>query len=378
MTQDVAVLGVGMHRFGKYPDVSAPVLAREAGFAALDDAGISFAEVQASYVGHIGGGIMAHVKAMKEFGLTGIPVQHIENASATGSATLVEAYHAVRSGRYDVVMALGFEKMTEGRGMRDARDRIDALIVPAAFFAMWAQRRMHERGTRPEHLAKIAAKNLNNAALNPYAQRRANGTVTVEDVLNAPMIADPLTAKMSCPVGDGAACVILGRADLAAKLQPGRPVVRVASSVLQSERYTAGHVFLGPVVGPQEMTRSVAREAYEQAGIGPEDIDLAEVHDAFAIEELEYYELLGFAAPGEAEKLVDSGATELGGEVPFSTDGGLIGRGHPGGPTGLAQIWELTQQLRGEAGDRQVDSARAGLAHMVGAGSVAAMTILTR
>lgn len=378
MTQDVAVLGVGMHRFGKYPDVAAHVLAREAGFAALDDAGMRFAEVQASYVGHIGGGIMAHVKAMKEFGLTGIPVQHIENASATGSATLVEAYHAVRSGRYDVVMALGFEKMTEGRGMRDARDKIDALIVPAAFFAMWAQRRMHERGTTPEHLAKIAAKNLNNAALNPYAQRRTNATVTVEDVLNAPMIADPLTAKMSCPVGDGAACVILGRADLAAKLQPGRPVVRVASSVLQSERYTAGHVFLGPVVGPQDMTRSVAREAYEQAGIGPEDIDLAEVHDAFAIEELEYYELLGFAAPGEAEKLVDSGATELGGEVPFSTDGGLIGRGHPGGPTGLAQIWELTQQLRGEAGDRQVDGARAGLAHMVGAGSVAAMTILTR
>jgi acetyl-CoA acetyltransferase len=378
VTQEVAVLGVGMHRFGKFPDVPFHVMAREAGFAALDDAGISFARVEASYVGHIGAGIMAHVKAMKEFGLTGLPVQHIENASATGSATFVEAYHAVRSGRYDVVMALGFEKMTEGRGMRDARDKIDALIVPAAFFAMWAQRRMHDRGTKPEHLAKIAAKNLNNASLNPYAQRRPKERVTVEDVLNAPMVADPLTAKMSCPVGDGAACVILGRADLATELQPGRPLVRVASSVLQSERYTAGHVFLGPVVGPHEMTRSVAREAYEKAGVGPEDVDVATVHDAFAIEELEYYELLGFAAPGDAEKLVDCGATELGGTVPFSTDGGLIGRGHPGGPTGLAQIWDITQQLRGEAGDRQVTGARVGLAHMVGAGSVAAMTILER
>jgi acetyl-CoA acetyltransferase len=183
---------------------------------------------------------------------------------------------------------------------------------------------------------------------------------------------------MACPPDDGAACAILAAPELARKLHPGRPLVRVLASALQSETYTPGHTFVGPVVGPATMSRDTANEAYRDAGLGPEDVDLALCHDAFANEELEYYELLGFCAEGEAERLVEEEATSLGGRIPFNTDGGLIARGHPGGPTGLAQIHELVVQLRGEAGRRQVENARVGLAHLVGGGSVCTVSLLAR
>jgi acetyl-CoA acetyltransferase len=179
-------------------------------------------------------------------------------------------------------------------------------------------------------------------------------------------------------VDDGAACAILANTDDVRKRQPGRPRVNVLASALQTEVYTPGHTFLGPVVGPASMTRTTAREAYDDAGVGPADVSLALCHDAFANEELEYYELLDFCADGDAEKLLEDGATQLGGRIPFNTDGGLIARGHPGGPTGLAQIHELTQQLRGEAGARQVANARVGLAHLVGGGSVCTVNLLRR
>ncbi|HNM78632.1 MAG TPA: thiolase family protein, partial [Tepidiformaceae bacterium] len=155
-------------------------------------------------------------------------------------------------------------------------------------------------------------------------------------------------------------------------------LVRVAASQMQSERYQPGHIFLGAIVGPSESTRITANLAYEEAGLGPEDLDLVHVHDAFPIEELMYYELLGICPDGEGDRLVAEGATTIGGRIPFSTDGGLIGRGHPGGPTGLAQIWDVTQQLRGESGVRQVEGAQIGLAHMMGAGSVCVVHILKR
>lgn len=377
--QDVAVLGVGMFRFGMHPDMSNEDMARIAGMEALADAGLRFTDVNAAYVGHIFAQVMSGVRVMKEFGLTGLPVQRIENASATGSATFREACLAVESGRHDVVMALGFDKMTAIAGLSGGSpDGMEDAILPAAFFALWATRRMHERGMKPEHLAKIAAKNLNNGALNPMSQRQPKQPVSVEDVLGARMISWPLTTRMSCPIGDGAACAIVGRADLAKKLRPDRPVVRVVASDLQTERYAPGHLFQGPVVGPGQMTIDTSRKCYEESGLGPEDMDLVQVHDAFAIEELEYYELLGMCRPGEAEACIERGDFELGGRVPFSTDGGLIARGHPGGPTGLAQIWETTLQLRGEAGRRQVDGARVGLCHMMGGGSVCAIHILKR
>jgi len=381
--EDVAVLGVGMTRFGVFPDRSNGDLAREAGLAALADAGLSFREVGEAFAGYIFGTTMTGVRAMKEFGLTGLPVTHVENASATGLVAFRDAAWAVASGRCEVAMALGFDKMSAamasfGESRGQGRDSIDGVILPAAYFSLWAMRRMHERGTRPEHFARIAAKSWNCGALNPWSDRQPDHLVTPEEVLASRRIAEPVTAMMTCPVDDGAACAILGPRALARRLRPGRPLVSVLASVLQSETYTPGHTFLGPVVGPATMSRDTAREAYAMAGLGPEDVSVAYCHDAFANEELEYYELLGFCPEGDAEKLVEEGATGLGGRIPFNTDGGLIARGHPGGPTGLAQIHEAALQLRGEAGRRQVPGARVGLAHLVGGGSVCTVSLLAR
>jgi acetyl-CoA acetyltransferase len=383
--EDVAVIGVGMVRFGTYVEETTRDLARVAGFRALDDAGITLREVGEAFCGYMQAEPMLGIKIMKEFGLTGLPVTHVENASATGLVAFREAASAVSSGRADVAMAIGFEKMSElarggsaraGRGI--GRDSIDSTILPAAYFSLWARRRMHERGTRPEHFAKIAAKNWNQGALNPFSHRQPKERITAERVLAAPIVAEPLTTMMCCPVDDGAACAILARKDLARRLRPDRPLVSVLASSLQTETYTPGHTFLGPVVGPPSMTRDAATQAYEEAGVDPREVSLALVHDAFANEELEYYELLGFCAEGDAEKLVEEGQTALGGRIPFNTDGGLIARGHPGGPTGLAQIHEIALQLRGEAGPRQVENARIGLAHLVGGGSVCTVNLLKR
>ncbi len=378
-----AILGVGMTRFQRWKERSNLELAREAGLAALADAGLRLSEVDEAWVGYLAPLPMLGVRVMKEFGLTGLPVTHVENASATGLAAFREAAWAVSSGRCRVAMAIGLDKMTElaaaGRGGRGVgRDQIESVILPAAYFAQWAMRRMHERGTKPEHFARIAAKNWNFAAHNPLADRQPVEQITPEAVLASPMVSEPLTAMMACPVDDGAACAIVAHPDIVRQKQPGRPLVHVRSSVLRSETYAPGHTFLGSVVGPATMTRDTANAAYESAGIGPEDVDLALCHDAFANEELEYYELLGFAEEGGAERLIEEGATELGGRIPFNTDGGLIGRGHPGGPTGLAMIHELTRQLRGEAGPRQVENARVGLAHLVGGGSVCTVNLLER
>jgi len=376
--EKVAVLGVGMIRFGMHPDRTVAQMGCEAGLAALDDAGLSFRDIDAVYAGHIFMQTMAHTRVVKELGLTGVPVQRIENASATGTCALREAYLAVAGGHYDRVLVLGFDKMTQVMGSAPDPKDMDEAILPAAFFAMWATRRMHERGTKAEHLAKIAAKNWNYGALNPMSQRQAKETVTPEKVLGSGMVAWPLTKMMACPIGDGAAAAVVCRADLAKSYRPERPLIRVAASHLGSEKYERGHLFMGPVVGPAQMSRDAAKDLYEQAGFGPESIQLVQVHDAFVIEELEYYELLGFCREGEAEKHIEAGTFGPGGKVPFSTDGGLIARGHPGGPTGLAQIWETTLQLRGEAGKRQVPNARAGLCHMMGGGSVCAAHILVR
>jgi acetyl-CoA acetyltransferase len=378
MGRRVFVVGVGMHAFGNQ-GIPATDMGYVAGVAALDDAGIDFPEVGALYNGYIGGGITAGVHLAKDLGLTGIPVTHVENASATGSSAFGEAVHAVAGGRVDVAMALGFDDMNRMGGLgRSGRRGLGAedVMLPAAFFAMWATRRMHEVGTSVETFAAIAAKNWNHARDNPMAQRRADHEVTVEEVLASTMISYPHTSKMACAAGGGGAAAIVASEDVARRL--GGPMIEVVASQQRSETYTDGHVFLGAVIGPAQMTRDTAADAYEQAGLGPRDLDLVQVHDAFPIEELVYYELLGICGDGEGDKLVVTGETSLGGRIPFSTDGGLTARGHPGGPTGLAQIHETVLQLRGAAGQRQVEGARTGLCHMAGAGSVCVVHILQR
>jgi len=374
--RDVYVIGVGMHPFN---NDGTPVadMAYAAGIAALDDAGIDFPEVGALYNGYLSGGITIGVHIAKEFGLTGVPVTHIENASATGSCAFGEAVHAVAGGRSDVAMALGFDDLNRMGGLgRSGRRGLGAedVMLPAAFFAMWATRRMHDIGTTPETFAAIAAKNWNHARHNPMAQRRADHEVTVEEVLASTMISYPHTSMMACAAGGGAAAAIVASEEVAYRL--GAPRIKVLASQQQSETYTDGHVFLGAVIGPSQMTRDTSTAAYEQAGVGPTDLDLVQVHDAFPVEELVYYELLGICGDGEGDKLVATGETKIGGRIPFSTDGGLTARGHPGGPTGLAQIHETVRQLRGQAGGRQIDGARTGLCHMAGAGSVCVVHIL--
>jgi acetyl-CoA acetyltransferase len=382
--EGTAIAGIGQTRFGRYHDVPAVELARDAGLLALHDAGMTLADVDEVFVGYLGLHHQVGVKAVKELGLTGLPVTHIENASATGLFAYREAAWAVSSGRAEVAMALTFDKMTDiGRRGSTAssmnrgagRDQLDASILPAAFFALWAQRRMHDRGTSPETFAAVAAKNWNHGALNPLSHRQPDHTVTVEEVMSSRMIAEPLTAMMCCPADDGAAAVIVASEEFVRRRRPDQRLVRCLSSAAQSEAYSPGHAFLGPVVGPSTMTQTTGQEAYEQAGIGPEDVSLAMCHDAFANEELEYYELLGFCEPGEGDKLVENGDTALGGRIPFNTDGGLVARGHPGGPTGVAMIHEIVLQLRREAGARQVEGARIGLAHCVGGGSVCTVNL---
>lgn len=378
MNRDVYVVGVGMHPFGAAGHPVAD-MAYVAGIGALEDAGLDFPEVGALYNGYIGGGITTGVRVAKEFGLTGIPVTHVENASATGSCAFGEAVHAVAGGRVEVAMALGFDDMNQmaglgGRGRRGMG--AEDVMLPAAFFAMWATRRMHEYGTTVETFAAIAAKNWNHGRTNPMAQRRADHEVTVEEILASTMISYPHTSKMACAAGGGAAAAIVATEAVARRL--GGPMVKVVASQQRSETYTDGHVFLGAVIGPAQMTRDTSAAAYEEAGLGPDDLDLVQVHDAFPVEELVYYELLGICPDGDGDKLVATGATTIGGRIPFSTDGGLTARGHPGGPTGLAQIHETVLQVRGSAGDRQVVDARTGLCHMAGAGSVCVVHILQR
>lgn len=375
---DVAILGVGMTPFVAATDVSLREQVFRAGTAALADAAVSFPQIGSVYMGYLWEPTMTGVRYLKEFGLTGVHVQHVQNASATGSAALLEAVRAVAGGQSEIAMAIGFDDMQHITGTGFSSESAEGVILPAAFFALWAQERMLDYDTTPQTLATIAAKNWNHAALNPMAQRRPKDPVTPEKVLASKMIAEPLTSMMSAAVGQGAAAVIVGTVEMARRLHPHRPPVLVKASTMQSESYTPHHLFVGPVVGPTQMTATTAAVAYEQAGVGPEDLDLVQVHDAFPIEELLYYELLGVCADGEGDKLVAENATSLGGRIPFSTDGGLIGRGHPGGPTGLAQVWETTLQLRGEAGERQVHGARTGLCHMVGGGSVCIVHILQR
>jgi len=386
--REVFVAGTGVVPFATEGKPAAE-LALDAGLAAMGDASIGFGDVQSVHTGYVAAGATTGVRVAKEFGLTGAPVHHVENASATGLATFRDAWMAVAGGHCDVALALAFDSLSGrssrkrrgggggGRSFVGGRNSLEGAILPAAFFAMWAQRRMHDYGTTIETFAEIAAKNWNHARDCEWAQRRSDHPVTVEEVLASRVIADPHTSMMSCGVSSGAAAAVLVSDEYARSLRD-RPTVRVRSAVMQSGRDTEGHVFLGPVIGPSQMTADAAAEAYEKAGVGPEDLDLVQVHDAFPIEELVYYELLGICGDGEGDKLVASGETRIGGRIPFSTDGGLIARGHPGGPTGLAQIHETVTQLEGRAGSRQVDGATDGMCHLVGAGSTCVVAILAR
>ena len=362
--REVAIVGAGMSKFGKFPDKTLARIGQEAVWAALKDAGIDKNRIEAAYVGNARGGRIVGQRVLRLMGLAGIPVINTENACSSGATALREAFIAVAAGIHDVVLVVGVEQLsTIVRGALPL-DREDievnhGLIMPA-LYAMRAKRYMHEYGLQSHHLAKVSVKSHRNATLNPYSQYQKE--VTEEEVLASRMIADPLTLLMCCPTGDGAAAVIVCAREKAGRFTH-KPVY-IKASVLVSGKYEPG---IRDMTYP-EITVRAARQAYEMAGLGPEDLSLAQVHDAFSISELMYYEALGFCGRGEAVKMIEEGATELTGRIPVNTDGGLLSKGHPLGATGISQVVETVWQLRGQAGPRQIQNPKAGLTHCTGGG----------
>jgi len=360
----VSVIGVGMIPFGKYPDTNIADLGWPAVKAAIRDAGIEGKRIQAVYSGTARGGAMVGQRIMGRIGLSGLPIVNVENACSSSSSALAQGVIAVGSGVYDIVLVIGVEKLTKFGGGTLPLDEEDwevrlGLSMPA-LYAMRAQRYMHDYAVKPRQLAAVSVKNRKNGALNPDAQMRKE--VSLDEVLGSRMIADPFTLLQCCPTGDGAAAIILASDAVARQLRSDP--IRVRASHLTSGKFIAG---FRDMTTPEITVRGAA-ETFEEAGLGPEDIDVAEVHDAFSIAELLYYEAFGFCPRGEGANLLESGATSLGGRIPINPSGGLLAKGHPVGATGAAQVVEIVRQLRGEAGPRQVEGAKVGLTHATGGG----------
>ncbi|MGE0827821.1 MAG: thiolase family protein [Hyphomonadaceae bacterium] len=363
--RDVSIIGVGMSAFAKRKEDSVADIAQPAILEAMRDAGVLPRDLNAAFCGSVFSPGSSGQRILKGLGIHGLPILNVENACSSGSSALREAYIGIAAGLYDVALAFGVDKLTAlGGGALPLLDEdVEAgqgVIMPA-IYAMRARRHMEEFGTTREQLAAIAVKNHKNSVHNPKAQYRE--TYTLEQILNSRPVAEPLTLLQCCPTGDGAAAAILCASDLAHKFK-GDPV-RIRASVLRSGTFT--DKFRDMTVS--ELTVDTAARAYEMAGLGPKDVNVLEVHDAFTIGELMYYEALGLCAHGEGGRVVDEGLAEIGGRFPVNPSGGLLSKGHPVGATGVAQIYEIVNQLRGRCEQRQVDDARIGLTHCTGGGS---------
>jgi acetyl-CoA acetyltransferase len=362
--RNVSIIGTGLLKFGKYPDITLADLGWPAVKQAISDAGIQARDVDALFCGTGLGGPMPGQRILGRLGMAGIPIINVENACSSGSSALNLGQMAIASGRHDIVMVIGVEKLTKFNGGPIPLEKEDwevsnGLVMPA-LYAMRARRYMHEFGLTKEQLASVVVKSRRHAALNPDAQLQAE--TTVEEVLGSRMIADPFTLYQCCPTGDGAAVLILCAEELARKYTD-KPV-RVAASHIVSGEFEGG---FRDMTSP-DITVRCAQQTYEEAGIGPEDIDVAEVHDAFTSAELMYYEAFGFCKRGEAIRLLESGDSSLGGKIPVNPSGGLLSKGHPVAVTGAAQVVEVVRQLQGRCGKRQVEGAKVGLTHATGGG----------
>lgn len=361
----VAVLGIGIIPFGKHPEQTVVEMAVQSAYLAVKDADIRPGQVEAGFfanalAGRLFGDGTIGQNVFWEIGINRIPVVNVENACTSGSTAFYLAYNAIASGQAEAALVVGAEKMCvpEFGLINSGETELDTqlgLVAPASF-ALRAVRHNHEFGTTAEQLAAVAVKNRRHAGMNPLAYFRK--PITLEEVLAAPMIVDPLTRLQCCPIADGAAAVVLGSNSLAGS---NRRAVSINAAILCTGSYES----------PQNMTLwetdyRGCRLAYEKAGIGPEDLDVVECHDAFTISEILHYEALGLCPPGEGGRMVSDGQTALGGRIPVNVSGGLLSRGHPVAATGVVQICEIVTQLRQEAGARQVEGARIGLAHCMG------------
>jgi acetyl-CoA acetyltransferase len=376
---DVYILGVDMIKFGRFPERTVPSLGAEAALLALDDAGLTIQDMEALYCGNLGQSSgMVGQRILQEIGQTGMPVVNCANACATGATAFREAWTSIKAGLYDVVLAVGVEQMGKGLlGGTGAGKGIpkEGLLGSGTMPAVFAEAGMeHTRkyGTTFEQFAKISVKNHHHSTMNPKAMYQIE--TPLEDVMNAEMISYP-NSKLMCSVNvDGSAAAVLVSEKKAKELGMER-VVKVKASILSSDPYQERDLVMPDV---NTCTRKAAKEAYEMAGVGPEDIDLVELHDCFATAEMLHYENLGLCKDGDAGRMIDEGEVALGGRVPVNVSGGLLSKGHPLGATGIANIYEVSTHLRGEAGERQVEGAKLGLTHVIGLGSACGIHILEK
>ncbi len=391
MGNRVFVVGVGMTKFEKpfsrewdYPD-----MAREAGQKALADAGVPYDAIEQVAVGYCYGDSTCGQRAVYELGLTGVPVYNVNNNCSTGSTALFVAKQMVEGGLADCTMALGFEKMEKGSLGSKFTDRTNPMDkhvqlmvqergfapAPAApqMFGNAGREHMEKYGTTALQFAKIGYKNHLHSVNNPYSQFQTS--YSLEDILNAPMVYEPLTKLQCCPTSDGSGAAILASEEFVRKHGLESQAVEILGMAMATDMpSTFEEKSCIKMVG-FDMSKAAAAKVYAQAGLGPQDVDVIELHDCFSANELITYEALGLCEEGKGGQLVDAGATTYGGKWVVNPSGGLISKGHPLGATGLAQCAELNWQLRGMAEKRQVDGATVALQHNIGLGGAAVVTM---
>jgi acetyl-CoA acyltransferase len=396
-SDDVWILGIHMTKFGKHPDLDTVDLAAEAAMNALGDAQVSIKDMGVLAAGNLmgaGGGIGQQLQ--KQIGQTGIPVYNVSNACATGATALRTAIMAVKAGECDMGLAVGVEKLAGagllagGRAQSDGNTyepkgrygavvpvdgRIGTETMPGVFAQIGVEYGHKYGGTTFELFARISEKNHAHSTLNPLAAYSKR--MSLEQIMNDVMIAYPNTRPMCSANCDGAAAAVVVSGEKLKTLSPEqkRRAVKVSASVLTTDPWEEACQVLPNV---NTLTRNAAQQAYDQAGVGPEDLDLVELHDCFATAELVHYDNLMLCQPGEAVPFFESGATWRDGKTPVNVSGGLESKGHPIAATGIANIWEVCHHLRGEAGDRQIADAKVGLAHVIGLGSACGVHILER
>ena len=391
MGRKVYVVGVGMTKFEKpgsknwdYPD-----MAKEAGEKALADAGIAYDLVEQACVGYCYGDSTCGQRAVYTLGLTGIPIYNVNNNCSTGSTALYMAKQFIEGGIADCVLALGFEKMEKGSLGVKFNDRtnpmdqqfmlmnelrgVGAAPIAPQFFGNAGREHMEKYGTTPEHFAKIGYKNHKHSVNNPYSQFQDE--YSLEQIKAAPMVWEPLTKLQCCPTSDGAGAAILASEEFVKKHGLQKNAVEILGMAMTTYFTTTFSEKSSMKLVGYDMTKEAARRVYEQAGVGPENVDVVELHDCFSANELITYEALGLCPEGKAGEFIDSGANTYGGKVVVNPSGGLISKGHPLGATGLAQCAEMNWQVRGQADKRQVKDAKIALQHNLGLGGAAVVTM---
>ena len=376
---DVYIVGVDMIKFGRFPEKTVPQLGAQAALMAHDDAGLKIQDMQALYCGNLGqASAMVGQRLLQEIGQTGISVVNCANACATGATAFREGWMSIKAGVFDCVLAVGVEQMGKGllggagSGTGIPKEGLLGSGTMPAVFAEAGMEHTRNHGTTFEQFAKVSVKNHHHSTMNPKAMYQIE--TPLETVMNAEMISYPNT-KLMCSVNvDGSAAAVLVSEKKAREIGMDR-AVKVKASVLASDPFTDRDLTMPDV---NAVTRIAAKQAYEMAGCGPEDINLVELHDCFATAEILHYENLGLCADGEAGRMIDEGEVALGGRVPVNVSGGLLSKGHPLGATGIANIYEVSTHLRGEADKRQVEGARLGMTHVIGLGSACGIHILEK